>query len=325
MGKKAPSLQLDLFLNDPENWGPKSDRASLEHPFFSISRKKDLSVRNYVSPDGKTTVQVTPSVNGMATIYDKDILIYAISVLRAAMKLEKQKAAAAAGSSEGGQQELQGELVLAAADFTEMTDPSRVKEGVEKGPVPVKSRPINIIAYNLLHAIGRDTSGRAYKDLEDALDRLENTSIKTNIPVGKGYVCTESFRIIDKYKIFRERGSNRMLYIQIILSDWLWTAAVEGESDLLAINRDYFKLGSCLERRLYELCRKHCGHQSIPWRIGMETLHTKSGSNANIREFRRMVRKVIDKNSLPNYVLTYDQQKDQVITRTLASVALAEA
>lgn len=320
MAKKTATPQLDLFLNDVENWGPKSDRASLEHPFFSISKKKDLSIRNYTSPDGKVSVEVTPSVKGMATIYDKDILIYAISVLRAATKGEKQNPKGQADSTE-----LQEQLEFPAETAAPLRtlDPGRMREGVAKEVIPVKSRPINIIAYNLLHAIGRDTSGRAYKDLEEALDRLENTSIKTNIPVGKGYVCTESFRIIDKFRIIREQGTDRMLYIQLILSDWLWTAAVEGESDLLLINREYFNLTSGLERRIYELCRKHCGHQPY-WSIGMEKLYKKSGSNSSLREFRRMIRKIVEKNTLPSYVLAYDQEKDQLISRTMAAASLAE-
>ena len=74
--------QQDLFICDIADCVLKNDIASMEHPVFSLSKKPDLSVREYVNGDKRLTV--TPSVKGMATIYDKDILIFAISQLMAA-------------------------------------------------------------------------------------------------------------------------------------------------------------------------------------------------------------------------------------------------
>ena len=71
--------QQDLFICDIADCVLKNDIASMEHPVFSLSKKPDLSVREYVNGDKRLTV--TPSVKGMATIYDKDILIFAISQL----------------------------------------------------------------------------------------------------------------------------------------------------------------------------------------------------------------------------------------------------
>ena len=51
----------------------------LEHPFYSLSKKPVTSVREY--HHGDHWLRITPSVTGLATIYDKDILIYAISQL----------------------------------------------------------------------------------------------------------------------------------------------------------------------------------------------------------------------------------------------------
>ncbi|EEE35045.1 RepA [Rhodobacteraceae bacterium KLH11] len=50
---------------------------SMEHPFYSLSKKPDLSVRRYEHDD--KWVEITPSVKGQATIYDKDLLIYVVS------------------------------------------------------------------------------------------------------------------------------------------------------------------------------------------------------------------------------------------------------
>nr|WP_202973873.1 replication initiator protein A [Fimbriiglobus ruber] len=57
---------------------------SMEHPIFSLSTKPDLAIREYEHNGVK--VSIAPSMLGMATIHDKDILIYCISQLIAKMK-----------------------------------------------------------------------------------------------------------------------------------------------------------------------------------------------------------------------------------------------
>ena len=57
---------------------------------------------------------------------------------------------------------------------------------------------------------------------------------------------------------------------------------------------------------MYEIARKHCGHQS-QWSIGLQLLQYKAGSKSELREFRRAVKAIQDDNSLPEYRLTIDQ------------------
>src|SRR6056297_2022912 len=73
----------DFFVCDIFDALPKDDLASMEHPLFSLSTRADLRVLTYVHTD--VTVTVTPSVRGRATLFDKDILIYCISQLMAAL------------------------------------------------------------------------------------------------------------------------------------------------------------------------------------------------------------------------------------------------
>lgn len=75
--------QHDLFVCDVADAVLKDDMASMEHPFFSLSKKPDTNIRRY--ENGDRWVEVVPSVKGLATIYDKDILIYCISQLIAKM------------------------------------------------------------------------------------------------------------------------------------------------------------------------------------------------------------------------------------------------
>ena len=69
----------DFFVADLLDWALKDDRHSMEHPMFALSKKPDLKPRKY--EHSGNSIAITPSVKGLATIWDKDILIYAVSQL----------------------------------------------------------------------------------------------------------------------------------------------------------------------------------------------------------------------------------------------------
>ena len=73
----------DFFVCDIFSASPKDDLGSMEHPIFSLSTRPDRRILSYEHKG--TAVQVVPSVKGRATIHDKDILIYCISQLMAAV------------------------------------------------------------------------------------------------------------------------------------------------------------------------------------------------------------------------------------------------
>ncbi|MEL7112052.1 MAG: replication initiator protein A, partial [Pseudomonadota bacterium] len=112
----------------------------------------------------------------------------------------------------------------------------------------------------------------------------------------------DGFGLIDRYKIVRETREGRMQELEITLSEWVSNAIYATE--VLTLSRNYFRLRKPLERRLYELVRKQCG-QKAEWRIGLEKLKEKCGSNSTDKEFRRLVRKIIEDDRehdhLPDY------------------------
>src|ERR1035437_1888895 len=71
----------DLFICDVLDAIPKDDMASMEHPSFSLATKPDTRILRYEHRN--VVVEIAPSVRGLATIYDKDILIYCISQVMA--------------------------------------------------------------------------------------------------------------------------------------------------------------------------------------------------------------------------------------------------
>ena len=161
------------------------------------------------------------------------------------------------------------------------------------------SRTLTLTAHDLLLATGRETSGDAYRRLKEAFERLAGTRITTNIVTGTEEI-TSGFGLIEAWEILRKTRGGRMVSVRVTLSDWLYQAVL-GRS-VLTLNRDYFRLRKPLERRLYELARKHCGRQRT-WRVSVETLCKKSGSTSPRRVFRAMVREIIRKDPLPDYRL----------------------
>lgn len=86
-----------------------------------------------------------------------------------------------------------------------------------------------------------------------------------------------------------------------------------GVVDVLTLSRRYFFLRKPLERRLYELARKHCGQQR-EWRIGLEALREKCGSGSTPKEFKRLVGKIIEDDRqydhMPDYAFDLDLDAD---------------
>lgn len=162
------------------------------------------------------------------------------------------------------------------------------------------ARTLTLTAHDLLLATGRETSGDGYRRLRDAFERLAGTRITTNIETG-GTETTSGFGLIEGWQIVRKTKGGRMVSVAVTLSDWLYRAVLA--KSVLTLSRDYFSLRKPLERRLYELARKHCGRQSV-WRVSVDTLCKKSGSNSPRRVFRAMLREIIREARLPDYILT---------------------
>ncbi len=76
--------QHDLFICDVADAVLKDVMQHMEHPFYSLSKKPETTVKRY--RNGPHWLEITPSVKGLATIYDKDILIYCISQIMAKVK-----------------------------------------------------------------------------------------------------------------------------------------------------------------------------------------------------------------------------------------------
>ncbi len=172
---------------------------------------------------------------------------------------------------------------------------------------PIGKR-VRFSAHELMIATNRRTGGSAYEVLEQAFIRLRGLTFSTNIQTGK-FAESRVFGLIDEGGFVRTGSPLRLDHCEVVLSDWLMRAIDAAE--VVTISNDYFRIRRPLERRIYEIARKHCGQQSR-WQIGLEKLQQKTGSNAPLKRFRLNVRQIIEEDSTPDYTIELTAN-DQVI------------
>ena len=174
---------------------------------------------------------------------------------------------------------------------------------------PIGKR-LRFSARELSIATNRPIGGNHYKRLEAAFSRLQGTQFRTTVRTG-GKVETKFFSLIDEGGFVMKEDFSRLDYCEVVLSDWFMRAIESNE--VVSISEDYFRLRRPLERRIYEIARKHCG-KSSKWHIGLEKLQAKTGSNAPLKRFRLNLRQIIEEDHTPFYRIELDD-KDLVTFR----------
>ena len=169
------------------------------------------------------------------------------------------------------------------------------------------SKTINFTLYDYLITTNRTTSGRDYLRAKDSLDRLSSTRITTNIETDTVREA-RGFGLIDSWRIVEEKDG-RMVRVSVTLPEWLFRS-IESKS-VLTISHDYFRLRKPLDRRIYELARKHCGNNQS-WKFDLNTLLERSGSTASMKEFRKAIKSLAESNQLPDYSVEFDGKRNQV-------------
>lgn len=172
-------------------------------------------------------------------------------------------------------------------------------------PSPV----VRFTAHDFLVTTGRPTSGVGYQRMVDALRRLKGTVVETNIETA-GKRERAGFGLVEAWRVIERDHNNRMAAVEVTLPAWLWRSIKVMR--VLTLSPEYFRLRKPLDRRVYELARKHCG-ASARFAISIGTLHVKSGSTDTLRKFRAAVKAMANANHLPGYRLALDGATDMVI------------
>ena len=264
--------QGELFACELANWTIKDDLTSMEFPLFSLAKQKDTNTREYRR--GNRSVRIIPSTVGAATVFDKDLLIYVGSQIVEARKQGK----------------------------------------------PV-SRTVQVDSSAFLIGTARSDGGASFDRIIDMLRRLRGTTVETNIPTGKDKITqTDGFAMIDSFRILSQKTRKitqknkktgraeevdveRVFSFTVTLSEWLYNGLMNYE--VLTLDPGYFKLTSAIQRRLYEIARKHCGDQPL-WKINIDLLAEKIGTTRERYKVREEIRNAIKENALPDYRIALD-------------------
>lgn len=168
--------------------------------------------------------------------------------------------------------------------------------------LPVNRR-VRIEVYPFLASTKRSCGGASYERVIDMCRRLKGTTIETNVRT-TDVERTHGFSLIEDYSIVQYTASGKgALELELTISDWLYRAVVE--TDILTLSPAYFSLTQPFERRIYELGRKHCGHQAW-FTISLGVLREKVGSQQIPKEFNRDLRALVKRNGLPDYHVALD-------------------
>ncbi len=195
-------------------------------------------------------------------------------------------------------------LIWAASVLNEMR-----KRGINDPP-----RTLHFHPFELLKSIQRDTGGREYKLLRDALGRLQATTVVTNIRVSRSKK-TRQFSWVEGWTDLQDEASGASRGMTLTLSEWFYEGILM-DGGLLSIDPVYFSITGGRERWLYRVARKHAGGAGAEgFAIALPTLFEKSGAEGPYRRFKFETLAIVRRNNLPQFTLTLEHGKGEPLVR----------
>lgn len=168
-------------------------------------------------------------------------------------------------------------------------------------------------AAQILKFCRRSNGGKAYADLEGALDRLAKTSIKiVNLAGGKRRQV-DSRPLIGGYRVVSKTATGYIDEVELTIPDWVYLSIVKGDKALpiLTLHRDYFLISSAIGRVIYRLARKAAKQGEAHYTVA-DLLH-RSGSSRPLPKFAHDLRKFVATTKLfplPEYDLDLSEGRD---------------
>ena len=154
----------------------------------------------------------------------------------------------------------------------------------------------------MLKQLGRSKGGKQMQNLLSALERLKTTYIRTS--VRQEHQKKEGgFSWIDSWFTAEDRSTGTPPLWSVTVSDWLFQGILQ-DHNILTLNPGYYRLAGGLEKRLYQIARKHAGMQQFGNFITMEALYSKAGSGDELKYFARQVREIADRGFLLDYAVS---------------------
>lgn len=273
--KAIGAVQGDFFTPMLYDVGARDSRGVMDVAVFRLSKKdkRANSVIRYELPDGY--VEVSSGPHGMASVWDYDIVLMAVSHLTEAM--------------------------------------NRYRDGKGEKPSQVFRPHIGDVLKFCRKDNGgnqKDAVAGALQRLMTTFVGIE----RTNMLRGELRTVTEGENLVGPSKIISNAKTGKIEYIEIKLADWMYLEITQGtKPDVLTVHPDYFLRESGVARFVYRLARKAAGKDSAVW--GFKTIYERSGSGGSPKEFNRLLRELIADDDLPEYSLAEEAGKEGPVLR----------
>lgn len=173
----------------------------------------------------------------------------------------------------------------------------------------IPPRTLIVPRNEILKSLGKHNGKKQEKDLKESLARLKLTGIETTIRNENGRYDA-GFGFLDSWGYTDRKDIREM---RITLSQWLYDGICK-KGALLKVGQEYFDLTSGLKKFLYRTARKHVGNGDY-WEFSIEKLYEKSGSEQDIRFFKRDLKKAVFDNDIPDYFIEWKEEKDKILVR----------
>lgn len=160
----------------------------------------------------------------------------------------------------------------------------------------------------VLRHLGKKVGGENYKQLENTLERLKTTYIRTTVR-SEHLEKRGGFSWLDDWTTHENRKTGEPLMWTMTLSNWLYQGILQ-DDNILSLNPAYYLLSGGLEKRLYQIARKHAGIQPWGWALPMETLYAKTGSDEELKFFAHKIR-TFSKESYPILEYAMNVHRDE--------------
>lgn len=284
----AEDTQLTFFVPTVYDAPIKDDVNLMDVAPFSLSKRANTGIIRYELKDSLITIE-GGAESGLATVFDYDIFLNMVSHLADEVQRYRRDDA----------------------------------KGLRPSLPPKTYRPS---ASHILKFCRRSDGGKSYEDLEAALDRLSNTTIKViNLSNGRRRQV-DSRPLITGYSVVSRTGANKIDLIEITIPDWVYLSVVNNERTvpLLTLHEDYFLISSGIGRFIYRLARKAAGQSEAIYSI--REIYKRSGSSQEYRKFSYDLREFVTRTQafpMPDYDLTLQEGKDGPVLRMTRRVSLS--
>jgi plasmid replication initiation protein len=264
LGKSATDKVelVDTFI--PLDVAAKDNRHFMDIALFRISKREKRAGETIRHELADGYIEVKAGSDGMASIWDYDIVLMLISHLTESMNLYKKGRGAMPGSL-----------------FTPHV--SDILKFCRRGDGGTQSSRIESMLDRLKGTTIKSVLHRPSRESKEIMREVKSESL------------------INGYRVLSQTASGKVDRVEIEIPNWIYMAVIDSSgSAVLTVNQEYFSINSAVARFIYRLARRAAGNDSAKW--GFKTVYERSGST-NFKEFCRTLRRLVTADNLPDYRL----------------------